>query len=120
MYILVEVKRLPNGGLFSTRGGEHMSKAWAKKFYNSAKWKRVRDYVITREHGLCSECHRPGYIVHHIKPLTERTIRNPAIALNPNNLTYLCHDCHNRMHGVYKKAKPKPYRITKDGEIIPR
>jgi hypothetical protein len=36
-----------------------------------------------------------GYIVDHIEELTPANITDPNIALNHDNLQYLCLDCHN-------------------------
>ena len=96
-----------------------MAKVWAKAFYNSAKWQRVRDYVIAREHGLCSKCGRPGYIVHHKRELTPANVKDPSVTLNPGNHTYLCKTCHDDIHGVGKhKDKEERYHINSKGEVI--
>ena len=52
-----------------------MAQEWAKTFYRSKRWLKCRDaYIkvkILADGGLCGECRgRPGYIVHHRKPLT--------------------------------------------------
>lgn len=96
-----------------------MAKEWAKAFYNSGAWKRVRAYVIARDHGLCHECGHPGYIVHHVKELTPSNIHNRKISLSPANLEYLCKDCHDKIHGVGASTATLPYRITSTGEIVP-
>lgn len=79
-------------------------KKWAEKFYNSDKWRTARLLYINNriltDGGLCEICHLvPGYIVHHIKALTATNINDPEIALNPQNLMYLCKDCHDRQEG---------------------
>ncbi len=56
-----------------------MAQEWAKAFYRSRRWLRCRDaYIkdrILADGGLCEECHdRPGYIVHHRKPLTQEIV----------------------------------------------
>ena len=56
-----------------------MAQEWAKAFYRSRRWLRCRDaYIkdrILADGGLCEECRdRPGYIVHHRKPLTQETV----------------------------------------------
>lgn len=46
--------------------------------------------------GLCEACgERLGYIVDHIEELDDSKIQDPMIALNHDNLQYLCLDCHN-------------------------
>lgn len=81
-----------------------MAKAWAKQFYDSKGWKRCRDgYIhqrIVADGGLCECCHaRLGSIVHHKDPLTPSNIRDPEVALNWENLSYECLDCHNQHEG---------------------
>lgn len=75
-------------------------KAWAKEFYLSKAWRRVRAYIVQRDHGLCVKCGRPGEIVHHKEHLTREKILNPAIALGEDNLELLCRDCHGIEHAT--------------------
>ena len=49
-----------------------MAKEWAKPFYNSTAWKKLRMSYIAKVYGLCEWCGEPGYIVDHIKELTPR------------------------------------------------
>lgn len=76
---------------------------FAKKFYGSQQWKRVREHVRMRDKYLCQDClmnglYRPMDEVHHIQPLTPENINDPEISLNPDNLVSLCHDCHEKRH----------------------
>ena len=78
-----------------------MPREFAKKFYQSAKWRKCRgDYVKSRQltdGGLCEICrHRPGEEVHHVKELTAENIADPRIALNSDNLKFICRECHFR------------------------
>lgn len=90
-----------------------MAREFAKAFYNSKKWKRCREsYIAQRtmiDGGLCEECHKElGYILHHKITLTSDNISDPEIALNHNNLMYVCKDCHDEYegHGVgHSKVK---------------
>lgn len=80
-----------------------MSKPFAKSFYKSAAWKRAREYVISRSYGMCERCrsmgrYTPGRIVHHKIPLTPENIGDPKVSLDPGNLEYLCHECHEIVH----------------------
>lgn len=50
-----------------------------------------------------------GDVAHHIFPLTE----HPEEALNPNNLIYLSHKSHNRVHKVYDASEQKKYETQK-------
>ncbi len=78
-----------------------MAKKWAESFYKSNAWRRCRGaYIAERiaiDGGVCEVCReQPGYIVHHIKPLTPKNINNPDIALSFSNLRYDCKECHDR------------------------
>lgn len=81
-------------------------KKWAEKFYHSKKWKRCRSaYIADRifvDGGLCEVCHqRTGYIVHHKINLDAVNIINPEIALNHDNLMYVCKVCHDDFEGHF-------------------
>lgn len=71
---------------------------FAKEFYLSKEWRRVRAYIFKRDSGLCVKCGRPGAIVHHKEHLTPRNIGNLAISLGEDNLELLCRDCHGLEH----------------------
>ena len=104
--------------------GENMAKEFAKRFYNSEKWKRCRAaYIKLRQGidgGLCETCHEePGYIVHHRIELTPENINDPEIALDFHNLKFDCHNCHNKEgHGKGNIPGLADYIITEDGEVI--
>jgi hypothetical protein len=49
--------------------------------------------------------------------LTLDDIGDASISLNPQNLLFLCKDCHNKMHGRFKGQLPK-YRWNEDGDLI--
>ena len=80
-------------------------KDYARKFYKSPAWKRMRAYVIKRDGGLCRECWGQGRLtpaaeVHHIIEITPDNIDDPDVALNPENLISLCRECHKARHGI--------------------
>lgn len=91
-----------------------MAKEFAKAFYNSKAWIKCKNSYIQQrvmvDGGMCEECHTNiGYIVHHRIALTENNITNPDIALNHDNLEYVCKDCHDQFdgHGLgHKKVQP--------------
>ena len=72
-----------------------MAKEWARKFYNSKAWKDMRAYVLHRDLYTCP-CGARATEVHHIIELTPENINDPNIALNPENLQSLCHECHDK------------------------
>ena len=71
---------------------------FAREFYLSKEWRRVRAYIVERDHGLCVKCGPPGEIVHHKEHLTPENIDDPEIALGEDNLELLCRDCHGLAH----------------------
>lgn len=92
-------------------------KEYAKKFYKSKKWQKVRAYVWARDKGLCQRCLRnhiikAGDTVHHITEITPENITDESIALNPDNLETLCRDCHAAVH-----KKEKRWTVDELGRI---
>ena len=92
---------------------------FAKRFYKSKAWQRVRDKVWRRDKGLCQWCLwkgiiREGVEVHHIIELTPENITNAEISLNPDNLILLCRDC----HGSTRKNTPERYTVDELGRVI--
>jgi 5-methylcytosine-specific restriction protein A len=87
----------------------------AKKFYNSAAWRKCREYVLKRDNYLCQRCLRRGVIepadaVHHKEHLQDHLEK----ALDPENLESLCNACHNEEHpekGQKAKAEKKPRKV---------
>lgn len=84
-----------------------MAKAFAKKFYNSRRWRNNAKAFAESKCYICSRCHNRSmvgkkqkhrFIVHHIIPLTPQNIHNDDIAYGWNNLELLCIDCHNAIH----------------------
>ncbi|MER2058174.1 MAG: HNH endonuclease [Niallia sp.] len=75
---------------------EHTTEA--KKFYNSAAWKKCRiSYINSLLDELCEHCQfNLGYIVDHIEEINIHNIYDPMITLNHDNLQFLCLDCHNK------------------------
>ena len=74
-----------------------------KDIYKTKEWQQVRRYVITRSNGLCEKCKAKGKIkkgkeVHHKKWLNDNNKHDWDIAYNPDNLIFLCSDCHNDEH----------------------
>ena len=61
-------------------------------------------------------CGAIGEEVHHKVPLTADNINDVNITLNPDNLIYLCKDCHNKEHDRFKK---KESIFTEDGDLKP-
>lgn len=75
-----------------------------QKFYTSKEWRRIRDFVITRDNG-CDLGH-PDHIIqgsriliHHMNPISLEDIMNSTeYLLNPEYLISTIHDTHNAIH----------------------
>lgn len=72
-------------------------------FYRSPEWRRVRDFVITRDEGCDLDV--PGreifgrVIIHHMNPIRLEDIRNRSeLLLNPEYLITTIHDTHLAIH----------------------
>lgn len=95
-------------------------------FYFSQAWKRCRSAYIAERHGIdggmCEICHdNLGYIVHHKIHITPFNMNDTNITLNTDNLQYVCHHCHDVIHG-YANQQKNENRITFDalGNVIPK
>jgi len=64
-------------------------------FYHSQEWKDARALKIKIAHGLCEKCGRKGTEVHHVVPLDENNVEDPAIRVGMGNLMLLCKACHD-------------------------
>lgn len=99
-----------------------MAKDFAKAFYKSKQWQDVRQYVLLRDFNLCVRCGNAAEEVHHIIRLTPKNIRDPLVALNPDNLESLCHDCHAAEHEADRTHREKnftdEYAFTPDGLLV--
>lgn len=74
-----------------------------QKFYRSAEWKRIRDFVIVRDNGCDLGIEdRPinsRILIHHMNPITLNDIRYATEALmNPEYLISVAHVTHNAIH----------------------
>jgi 5-methylcytosine-specific restriction endonuclease McrA len=101
-------------------GARAYMKDYAERFYKSRKWQKVRQYVWTRDKGLCQNCLKNGLIkggdtVHHIIEINPENITNEEISLNPDNLVTLCRDCHAAMH-----RKQKRWTVDELGRVVAR
>lgn len=103
------------------KGRWQQLKEYAKGFYQSKAWKRARQQAIIRANGLCERCkaqgiYKPGFIVHHKEYITPGNITDNQITLNPDNLEYVCEDCHNKEHKAKHNTR---YSFDKNGNILP-
>ncbi len=99
---------------------------WARRFMHSSRWLSCRRCFVAKrlaiDGGVCQDCgRRLGEIAHHWPvPLTEQNISDPMVALNHDNLRWVCKPCHDLYpgHGV---AKPDALllRFDANGDAIP-
>jgi len=74
-----------------------------KSFYSSKAWRELTYLLKVERGGRCERCgYRPLHfsrlIGHHKKHLTELTVGDSSIALNPDNIEIICFKCHNKEH----------------------
>jgi len=79
----------------------------AKRFYNSATWKKARKNYIERPEvaGLCEHClkqglYESGYIVDHIVEIDSSNINDTNITLNPENFHTYVYSIITERHSV--------------------
>jgi len=93
-----------------------MSRDFARAFYNSPLWKKVRADYANSKLFMCERCGGRGEIVHHKIHLTPANI-NTHLATDFNNLELLCRYCHGQIHnGGYSTVKDVFF--TPDGDVI--
>ena len=94
----------------------------SRKFYNSAEWRKMRDYILKRDCYECVWCAQEGRVatradgvleVDHIKELSS----HPELALDERNLRTLCKSCHNKRHERFE-YREKIKSIKWDDEIF--
>lgn len=76
-----------------------------KKFFNSARWKKLRLRIIERDGGYCQRCWFKFFLVvssdlevHHIKP----RIKYPELRWEETNLVTLCKSCNTELGTIGK------------------
>ena len=73
------------------------------QFYTSKAWRDLSYNLKIAADGKCNRCGEvftdfSQLIGHHKTELTEDNVDNPEIALNPELIEVICHDCHNKEH----------------------
>ena len=85
-----------------------------QRFYASARWRDLRNVLIIQRFGRCDRCGKDfsddtsKLIAHHKEHLTDETLEDPAVAVDPNNIEIVCQKCHAHYHpekGFIKKQK---------------
>ena len=97
-----------------------MAKDWAKNFYQSSNWTRVRDYVMSKHYYICQMCkEKPAEIVHHIIWLNPTNINDSNITLNIDNLMPVCRECHAIIHEGVSSTNDGLF-FNEKGELLKR
>lgn len=88
-------------------------------FYRSEEWESLlqllkQERVNDNEEIICEYCGKPiikkfDCIGHHKIKLTEENVNNAEISLNPDNIAFVHHRCHNLIHEKLKHTSPKYY-----------
>lgn len=94
-----------------------MAREFAKAFYRSKAWRKTREYIFNKYHGLCVECGNPGQEVHHKEFLTPKNINDSYVTLGEDNLILLCKECHHRRHNK-KEFTKEGLVFNENGELI--
>lgn len=78
------------------------------RFYRSKEWLALLAYLRNERvndegYIICEHCGKPiikayDCIGHHKIELTEENVNNAAISLNPDNIAFVHHRCHNQIH----------------------
>jgi 5-methylcytosine-specific restriction endonuclease McrA len=77
----------------------------AEKFRSSKRWQALREQILYR-YPLCFICGRAAFEVHHIEQISG----NPEMTFEVSNLAPLCDDCHEKVHGAYRR-RIKPIEL---------
>lgn len=73
------------------------------RFYTLKPWRDLSYKLKVERGGKCNRCNKilldfSKLIGHHKTELTEDNVDDPNIALNPELIEIICHDCHNKEH----------------------
>ena len=74
-----------------------------QRFYASRPWRDLRARLIAERLGTCERCGKvfadtSQLICHHKIHLTDDTLTDPAVALDPANIEVVCPSCHAYYH----------------------
>lgn len=83
------------------------------QFYCRKPWRDLSYNLKIERGGKCSRCDFIAVskedfkylIAHHKIELTEDNVDDPNVALNPDLIEIICHDCHNKEHRRFGNKK---------------
>lgn len=92
-----------------------------ENFYQSKEWRRLLAQLKNErlnENGeiICQYCGKPvvksfDIIGHHKVELTDENVNDFQISLNPDNIIFLHHKCHNVIHNKFGYKQRKIYLV---------
>lgn len=92
-----------------------------QEFYHSKTWQKFRRSLISNRlerdgEIICQHCGRPimekyDMTLHHIDDIDDITCNNPDIALNPENIMIIHHQCHNEIHQRFGSYAHRVYLV---------
>lgn len=92
-----------------------------QQFYTSREWKRIRNYVISRDEGC--DLGVEGYdihsklVIHHMNPMVPEDIAHgEAHILDPEFLITTTHQTHNAIHYGDERQLPRPFVPRTSGD----
>lgn len=91
------------------------------EFYRSSEWRKLLAVLKNdrqNEEGqiICEYCNKPivkayDMIGHHKIELTEENVNDFNVSLNPENIAFVHHACHNRIHNKFNDSYRKVYLV---------
>ena len=89
-----------------------------QRFYASKRWRDLRTALVVERHGVCDRCGKDfsddtsKLIAHHKEHLTDETLKDPAVAVDPQNIEVVCQKCHAHYHAERGATKKKQVFIV--------
>jgi 5-methylcytosine-specific restriction enzyme A len=88
-------------------------------FYHSQRWRKLRQYIIDRDGGMCVYCGGRGDIAHHKIWVDDSNVNDPSVVWSPDNLETVCANCHAKIHSkTGASATADGYRFDDEGNLI--
>ena len=90
-------------------------------FYKSPEWEKLLAVLMMErlnENGelICFHCGKPitrayDAIGHHLEFLTEENVNNAEVSLNPDNIQFCHHRCHNLIHNKFGYKRKETFLV---------
>lgn len=73
---------------------------------------------MRRDRYTCRYCDKRAEEVHHVIELTPENINDQSIALNPDNLLSMCHNCHTKTTKGDTGDVDEGFYFDDDGQVV--